>query len=92
MNQINWKVYAKLCCFSIKKYLLNQDVERFQSSSMDLLAVKQNSTYFSDIIWALTEGKVVNSVNHLEIKNYILSTKAVKEAIKSLVDERMLKL
>jgi len=45
---------------------------------LDLLTLQQNNSYFSDIIWALTEGKVVASVNHIEIKNYILSTKSVK--------------
>ncbi len=65
VNAINWKVYAKLCCYAIKKSLLNQDVEHFQSHSMDLLATTPSNSYFSDIIWALTEGKVVDSVNHL---------------------------
>jgi hypothetical protein len=58
-------VYAKLCCFSIKKYLLNQHVEGFQSSSADLLQMQQSRSYFSDVIWALTEGKVVTGVNHI---------------------------
>jgi hypothetical protein len=92
VNEIVWRTYARLCCFSIKKYLLNQKVEEFKPSNMNLLTMRPDNSYFSDILWALTEGKTVDSVNHLEIKRYILSTKSVKEAIKSLVEERMMKL
>lgn len=59
VNHIDWKVYCRLICYAIKKYLLNHHVEDFQSSSMDLLAIKPSTSYFNDIIWALTEGKVV---------------------------------
>lgn len=84
MNSINWRTYAKLCCYSINKYLLGIHAEKFNPTSMDLLSL-QKSTYFSDIVWALTEGKPIQTQNWVEIKNYILSTKSVKEAISQLV-------
>ncbi len=91
MNSINWKTYAKLCCYSINKYLLGVHVEKFNPANLDLLTL-QKSSYFSDIVWALTVGKPIAARNWIEIKNYILSTKSVKEAISQLVEEKTKKL
>ena len=77
----------KLCCYSINKYLLGMEVESFNPATLDLLSM-QKSVYFSDIMWALTEGKTIQTQNSKEIKKYILSTKSVKEAIKQLVEEQ----
>lgn len=77
MNTINWKIYAKLCCYSINKYLLHIQTEKFNPASLDLLTI-QKSAYFADIVWALTEGKQTQTHTLIEIKNYILSTKSVK--------------
>lgn len=91
VNSINWRAYAKLCCYSVNKYLLGLEVEKFNPSSMDLLTM-QKSSYFSDIMWALSEGKSVETQNSEDIKKYIMSTKSVKEAIRSLVEEQTAKL
>lgn len=37
VNEINWKIYGGLCCYSIKKYLLGMDVEKFTPRNLDLL-------------------------------------------------------
>jgi hypothetical protein len=47
--------------YSIKKYLLNQRVEQFNPQNVDLLTLENNS-YFSDITWALREGKVAKGL------------------------------
>lgn len=60
------------------------EIEKFTPSNLDLLSL-QHSSYFSDIVWALSEGKSIQTHNSQEMKNYILSTKSVKEAIKQLV-------
>lgn len=57
VNHINWKIYVKLCVYSIKKYILHQDVEQFKPESLDLLGSLDKSSYFSDIMWALRLGR-----------------------------------
>ena len=84
VNSINWKTYAKLCCYSIKKYLLGIKVEQFSPSNLDLLNL-QKSSYFSDILWAITEGKNISAQTSNSLKKYIMSTKSVKDAIEGLV-------
>ena len=67
------------------------EVEKFSPSNLDLLNL-QKSSYFSDVIWAITEGKPTSAQSPEHIKKYIMSTKSVKEAIEKLIEEQMKKL
>ena len=40
--------------------MLGIQVEKFNPASLDLLTL-QKSSYFSDIVWALTEGKPIKA-------------------------------
>ena len=51
----------------------------------------QRPSYFSDILWAVSEGKSIQTQTSQEMKNYILSTKSVKEAIKQLAKSVLVK-
>ena len=46
-----------MCVYAIKKNVLNQHVEQFRPESMDLLETTKKESYFSDIMWAMREGK-----------------------------------
>lgn len=90
VNSINWPIYIRLCCFAIKRHLLNQPVEEFKSTSSDMLS-RKTSSYFSDLVWAFSEGKEVEQLKAQELKKYVLSTNSVKHAVANLVETRMKK-
>jgi hypothetical protein len=56
VNLINWRLYGKLCVHAVRRYLLGLHVEPFKPESMDLLGGHRHS-YFSDIMWAMRQGK-----------------------------------
>ena len=77
----------------MKKYILSQKVEQFKPEAMDLLVMtNQKQTYFSDIMWAMQSGKDSKGQTQIEAIQFVLNSKAVKEAVHSLVEENMLKL
>lgn len=92
VNNINWKMYIRLCVYSIRKYLLNQQIEQFKPEAIDLLGKGKKESYFSDIMWALREGKNAEGQRQKDAVQFVLNSKAVKEAVKNLVEESMLKL
>jgi hypothetical protein len=92
VNSLNWKVYIRLCVYSIKKYILNHYVEQFKPESMDLLGSLRKETYFSDVMWALREGKETKGERRDEAVQFVLNSRAVKDAIHSIVEDNMLKL
>lgn len=91
INAINWRTYVRLCVYSIKKHLLNENVEQFKPQTLNLLSPK-NYPYFSDIMWALREGKSAKGQSSQDAIEFVLNSKAVKDAIKMLVEEKMMKL
>lgn len=78
VNHINWKVYAKLCVFAIKKHILNQHVEQFKPHSLDMLGSNRQESYFSDIMWALKMGKETQGQPRYEAVQFVLNSKSVK--------------
>lgn len=92
VNDINWKVYIRLCVYAIRKHLLNQQIEQFKPEAHDLLGRGKKESYFSDIMWAMREGKNVEGQRQREAVQFVLGSRAVKEAVKNLVEESMLKL
>ena len=70
----------------MKKYVLNHhNVEQFKPESIDLLGNKKKETYFSDIMWAMREGKETFGQTRKEAVLFVLNSKSVKDAITSIV-------
>ncbi|CAM5999663.1 unnamed protein product [Sphagnum balticum] len=91
VTSIDWKLYIRLCVYCIKKHLLRHQVEEFKPQALDLLG-KKSSSYFSDIVWALREGKPAAGQRPSDATRWVLASKAVRNAIRSLTEEQMLKL
>ena len=76
----------------MKKYVLNQHVELFKPESMDLLGANKKETYFSDIMWAMREGRETQGQTRKDAVQFVLNSKAVKDAITGLVEANMMRL
>jgi hypothetical protein len=70
--------------YAIKKHLLHHYVEQFKPETVNLLGNGDHS-YFSDVMWALKQGKVVKGQSRSDSVQWVLNSKAVKEAIRMLV-------
>ena len=69
----------------MKKYILNHNVEQFKPESMDLLGTTKTESYFSDIMWAMREGKEATGQTRKDAVQFVLNSKAVKDAITAIV-------
>jgi hypothetical protein len=54
--------------------------------------LQSKGTYFSDIYWALSVGRHFDSKSAGEMKRYVMSSQNVRNAIKTLIDEKTSKL
>ena len=55
---IDMKYFIVLNNYGIQKYILKENIEMPTPENLNLLKMRPQSPYFSDIKWALTEGGV----------------------------------
>lgn len=71
---------------------MHQKVEQFKPESLDMLGNHKEESYFSDVMWALRQGKPTPGEPRNDAVQFVLNSKSVKDAIKSIVEDNMLKL
>lgn len=64
---------------------MNQRAEQFNPETVDLLGSAKNYSYFSDIMWALRQGKAITGQRRNDALQFVLNSKSVKETIKAMV-------
>lgn len=82
ITAIKWKHYTYLYCYGIQVFVVKQkDVSMPKEDFDDVIAKRPGQTYFNDIFWAYSRGRIEKARSHKEVMSIIVNSPNVQKAM-----------
>lgn len=86
MTLIQWKHYSYLYCYGLQTYVMKQKgVPLPREDFDDVIAKRPNQTYFDDILWASSRGKLHLVRKQSDVMTVICNSRAVQDAMEKYI-------
>ena len=89
ISTVDWKYFFYLFNYGLQKYVLKENVEPPGTpENMDLFSKQDDSGYFSDIKWALENGKAFSARSSKSHTEMILNSSKIRDLIHKMALEK----